>query len=344
MKKILSTVLAILMLSSIATTALAATDVTDDRITVIRANVNGFLNDVGETQTADRFLPLYNFGDELEALLFPLDEGGYAVASYKDGHVIEYSPDDLPASPIGLSSDDQVYYGGPFSFYVKVGDQYENIISGAPHEASSGFYSLEYVPNIEAIESRATRAVNETPLLTPPSNYVGGEGMWYCTLSGITNLLQYYKDTYGADVYSGNVSSVSGLRNALSTNKYIYNGGLLLSDAARGHTSPDGDNYLGLRSYFGRPDVSSYYVTVTGLSVSNVKTQIDRYSRPALLHVYTSCVSSGASSNSTHIVLCYGYWETSMTTYYIVNNGWGSNSVYACADDIPTSFEMMYLQ
>ena len=181
--------------------------------------------------------------------------------------------------------------------------------------------------------------------MASPSNYVSATTAngWFCTITGITNLLQYYSDNYSADVYSGNISSISGLRTALNSNGYIYNGPLKLSDAAASHTKA-GNTYLGLRSYLNRTDVTNYSVTVSSLTVSRVKAQIGTYSRPVLLHIYTSSIDSSASTSSTHIVLCYGYWETSMTTYYIVNNGWGSNSVYVCADDVPTSFEMMYLR
>lgn len=343
MKKLVSLILATLMIFSVTSVAFATEDIADERISLIETNINLFLDDIGENQYISNYIPLNNFGDELEALFFPLSEGGYVVASYKDGHVIEYSPNSLSSSPMELSTDTKIYYDGPFAFYVKRGHQYEDIVTGAFHDDVSDYYSCDYVPNIEIVESEVVQDTNGPSILPPPSNYISTGGIWYCTITGITNLLQYYSDHYGADMYSGSVSSTSGLRNTLNVSKYIYNGGLYLRDAATGHTSPDGENYLGLRSYLGRADVTTYPVTVTGLTRSKVKAQISTYLRPALLHVYTSCVSSGASAYSTHIVLCYGYSEIGTTTYYIVNDGWGNNVVYACADDIPTTFEMMYL-
>lgn len=347
MKKFVSTILAALMLFSVSAVALAAENVDNDRVAHIESNVSQFLNDIGESQSICEYIPLNNFGDELEALFFPLSEGGYVVASYKDGHVIEYSPDNLPSSPMGLSSDAEIYYGGPLSFYTKINGQFMDVVAGTIHEDNSIYYSKDYKSEIEpaeaAIAGHAQATAQSTPLLAAPSNYVSASGGWYCTITGITNLLQYYKDNFGAIVYPQGVTSISGLRTALNHNNYIYNGPLFLRKAASVHTMYNVE-YLGLRSYLGRADVTTYAVMVTTITPSKVKSQIDNYSRPVLLHINTSSIDSGAAPEATHIVFCYGYWETSMTTYFIVNNGWGSNGVYVCADDIPSSYEMLYLQ
>lgn len=345
MKKISSFLLALVMsfvliVPSFATQA----DISAERFSIIENNVDSFLENIDVHKDVCDYIPLYNFGDELEAYLFYLSDGGYIVASYKDGHIIEFSPDNLPA--ITSDSITTLYYGGPFTFCVQDGEQFSNIVTGEFIDVSSNYYSVGFTSTIDAFPSinESSRTTRQTPLLTAPSNYVSATTAngWYCTITGISNLLQYYADNYSADMYSGDVSSVSELRTALNSNNYIYNGGLYLSDAATSHTK-DGTTYLGLRSYLNRIDVTNYSVTVTSLTGSKVKSQIGTYSRPVLLHIYTSSIDDGAEANSTHIVLCYGYWETSMTTYYIVNNGWGSNGVYVCADDVPTSFEMMYL-
>ncbi len=331
---------------AIAVPALA-TNTESNRNSQIETNVNLFLDSIGISKSISSRTPLYNFGDELEAFLFSFTDGGYIVASYKDGHIVEFSPDNLPASSSVADSleETNLYYGGPLTFCVRDGGRFTNIITGENLAVSSNYYSVAYTADIDVADSICSNiAPRQTPLLTAPSHYVSATTAngWFCTITGITNLLQYYADNYSADVYSGKVSSVSGLRSALNSDGYIYNGGLKLSAAAASHTK-DGTTYLGLRNYLSRIDVTNYSVTTTSLTASKVKTQIGTYSRPVLLHIYTSSIDDSESANSTHIVLCYGYWEDSMTTYYIVNDSWGRNNVYVCSDDVPTSFEMMYL-
>lgn len=310
------------------------------RTNLLTKNVENFLLGINVDTTPETPISLYNFGNEIEALLYSLKDDGYVVVSYKDGHIIEYSPSNIPSALISASKSQTIYYGGPFTFCTKNGNVFTNLMSGAALTVEDNYYSVDYVSTLDTKNTYVTpRQTRQTPLLSSPTHYVAASGGWYCTITGITNLLQYYKDFYSADVYSGSVSTISGLRSALNTNKYIYNGGLFLSNAATSHNS----SYLGLRSYLSRNDVTNYYVTVTNLECYNVKAQIATYSRPVLLMIYTSSIDDDASSTSTHIVLCYGYWETSYTTYYIVNDGWGNNSVYVCADDVPTTFEMLYL-
>ena len=341
MKKVLCAFLSVVMLFSMSVTAFAKEAVSPSRTTLVNENIENFLSGINVEASLETPIQLYNFGNELEALLYPIEKHGYIVASYKDGHIIEYSPSSLPATLMSASENQIIYYGGPLTFCTRSRSKFTNLVSGATLIAETNYYSIDYVPTISTQNTYATpQQARQTPLLSAPTNYVSASGGWYCTITGITNLLQYYDDFYSADVYSGTVSTISGLRSALNTDKYIYNGGLYLSDAATSHKS----SYLGLRSYLSRIDVTNYSVTVTDLECSKVKSQIGTYSRPVLLMIYTSSIDDDAAATATHIVLCYGYWETSMTTYYIVNNGWGSNSVYICADDVPSSFEMLYLQ
>ena len=99
---------------------------------------------------------------------------------------------------------------------------------------------------------------------------------------------------------------------------------------------------LGLQNYFYRNDVSTYTATVTMHTPAKVKNNLNS-GRPVLLHINTTTLTHNPSDTSGHIVLCYAYWETNETTYYIVNNTWGSNSVYICWEDVPTNYEMLYI-
>ena len=344
MKKMISLLLALIMCCSFTATIFASNELSTDRLQNIGKNVEAFLANVNVRKEIKSSTYLYNYSDEIEALFYQLSGGGYVVASYKDGHIIEYSPDNLPTLPNNASKRQKIFYGGPMLFCAETNDGLKNIVTGELIDKDTNSYSIEYkdvIPSLSFDTISPTNQTRETPLLSTPVNYVSAttSNGWFCTITGIVNLLQYYHDFFSADVYSGNVSTIYGMRTALNSNGYIYNGYLYLSDAATTHTE-GGTTYYGLRSYLSRNDVTNYYVTDTTITCAKVKSQIGTYSRPVLLMINTSSISN---NSGTHIVLCYGYWETSMTTYYIVNNGWGSNSVYVCADDVPTNYEMLYL-
>lgn len=341
MKRVVSLVLTIALLSAMCATVSATSEPSTTKVLKARENVDSFLAIIDSENAPDEYAFLYDFTGIIKAVIYQLSDGGYIVADYNDGHIIEYSPDDLAESPVEISKKQIVYYGGPLLFYIMLDGVFENIITGET-------FGTQETINTTAMEKAQLRTVpddacriyqtRETSLLSAPSHYISSAGS-YCTITGITNLLLYYKDYYSADVYCGSVSGTYGLRNALNDG-YIYSGPLYLSSAATSHTE-SGVTYLGLSSYLSRNDVTNYDVTVTSLTCSMVKTQIGTYTRPVLLTIDTALIDP--NSNTLHIVLCYGYWETSMTTYYIVNNGWGSNSVYICADDVPSSYEMLYL-
>lgn len=279
----------------------ASSQIKTTRINAIEANVA----DIRVNKNVDSFVLMKNFSGETEAVYFSLSDGGYVVASYKDGHVIEYSPQEF-SGLIEVIDEQTIYYGGPHLFCTKNGMEFYDLLSEISFTATDDFYN--------------------------------------------------------ADVYSGSVSTVSGLRSALNTNRYILNDALWLSDAIDLHcediyectaacdcsrpcnctaSCACANLYAGLNSYFDRTDVSDYIAIVSSSICSDIK-QLLGGSYPLLLTINTSSIDPG-DLESKHTVFCYGYWETSMTTYYIVNDGWGHNSVYICADDVPSDYEIMFL-
>ena len=81
-------------------------------------NAELFIASVGDNKRIDCYQYLYNFNNEIEAILILLSESGYIVVSNKDGHIIEYSPDNLPF----ITDSTVLYYGGPQIFCVKKTD------------------------------------------------------------------------------------------------------------------------------------------------------------------------------------------------------------------------------
>ena len=86
------------------------------RMRVIDENVINFLLSTKDGTYVDGApVVMFNLSDQIEALYYPLQPSGYLVASYNDGHVIEYSPDgDRNVS----NTLDRVYYNGPLEYYA----------------------------------------------------------------------------------------------------------------------------------------------------------------------------------------------------------------------------------
>lgn len=334
MKRIVCLLLSIIMLMSMNVSA-TFEQIQDEEI--VRTNTECFLSAVGSSQTITSKASLYNCFDDAEAFLFILSEGGFVVVSNKDGHVIEYSPDGSQFLENAVRSG-KLYYGGPQTFLVKDENKYIDVFSRCEFVFFNSVISN--VNSMRAIIIGQTRG----SYLTAPTNYVAATNGWWCPITAVTNLLQYYKDHKGYDVYPGAVSNVYALRKALNGyspfSPYIVNAPIALSALRVSHQNDGGITFAGLQSFFYRSDVNTLNSVVTMHTGNKVKNQIEN-GRPVLLHINTSSISSGATGG--HIVMCYAYWETSQTTYYIVNNTWGSNGVYICADDVPSYYEMLYL-
>lgn len=328
-----------------------------------------FLSDIRVNKNVDSFVLMKNFSGETEVVYFLLSGGGYVVASYKDGHIIEYSPQEF-SGLIEAIDEQTIYYGGPQMFCVQDGRKFRDVIKNVSFTATNQYYSVNYVDSIgEYIQNSNTENCEDNiqqtkdGLLSSPRNYLSASDGWFCTITGISNLLQYYKDYRYADVYMSTASNAATLRSSLYSYSYINNNnnGLWFSAAIGRHCADIGlcmapcycgkycncssacactSFYSGLNSYFNRNDVADYFAIASPTICDDAKYLLNK-SYPLLMVINTSSID--ASANTLHTVLCYGYWETSMTTYYIVNDGWGHNSVYVCADDMPEDSEMMFL-
>lgn len=325
----------VLLINSI-TFVYASTSLNSQRIEIIESNVETFLIEINVEDTIINYTILKNFGGENEAIYFYLSNQGYVVASFKDGHIIEYSPTGILS--ISTKSNTDFYYGGPGSFYIKEKDKFINLTTNDICTPATQYYSTAFVTTNQLYSNCRTASATNNDLLPTPINYLIAD-TYYCTITAITNLLQYYKDFYGSDVYLGAISNAMNLRASLNTNGYIYNGPLSFSNAVTSHTV-NNITYTGLDSYFNRPDVSYHIAVVSYAVCSDIRALIES-SFPVMVTVPTSTISEGATS--AHAVLCYGYWETSMATYYIVNDTWGHNSVYICAEDVPENYEIIFL-
>lgn len=336
----LACVCLVVMCPSTATATKNSDGIDFVRISSITDNATTFLNSTGYENTLTPPVPMYNFNEEIETLYYPLQPTGYLIASYKDGHIIEFSPETQRL----VDTSGKLYYNGVMEYYkVANNEQLIQILSndivgkGNLQIAFDGTL-LEQIPALDYQLSTSTYGLE--PNNPPPiaANCVEWEDNYQCTITGITNLLQYYHDIMNVDVYASNVNSSTSLRKFLNQGEqgkgYIYGGGLYFNIAVNKHAYY-GQIYLGLRAYFNRSDVDTYTVNTYKSgepSISDVKIQLNTYARPVLLSLNTSALIP--SRSSLHTVLAYSYMETANTTYFIVNDGWGGNYTYICIDDI----------
>lgn len=346
MKKVVCLFLSFVLLLSVCPITMAfdnATVENSKRISTITNNAEAFLIAVGCGNTLEKAIPMYNFNENIEVLYFPLLPAGYLIASYKDGHVIEFSAE---GEIIKLEKNsNRLYYNGIMKYYEKQNNtEFRNtltndIIEKDELEITFDKPFLAYIPQINyqvPISTYGLEPDNPTPI-----NFVKYESNAHCTITGITNLLQYYHDFKNANVYAKTVYDVYSLRDYLKNNNYIEStAGVYLSWAARDY-SKQGVIYRGLRRYLSGNDLDKFTVNVPKASATDVKVQLNTYSRPVLMDVPNGLLMPG--SKTQHVIMAYTYWETANTTYFITNDGYGNNSVHICADDLNSSFEIMYL-
>lgn len=320
------------------------------RTLLVTNNATAFLNSTGFENSIDTPVPMFNLNEEIEALYYPLQPTGYLVASYKDGHVIEFSPE----AQRFTDTSGKLYYNGIMEYYKSIDD--EQLIQALSNDKVNkgnlqvvfNETALEQIPSYNyqpSISTYGTEPNNPTPI---SANCVSWTEEYHCVITAITNLLQYYHDFMNADVYATVVDSSNFLRQYLNKggpdDGYIYGKSMFLYHAVKGYNF-GGKYYSGLPAYFDRYDVDTYEVTKFDngkISVNDVKTQLNAYARPVVLTLNTSAIDSDKTGD--HAVLAYTYMETNNTTYFIVNDGWGSNHVYICTDDImPSKLSALYL-
>lgn len=353
-KKLFSVLLAfVLLLSIVQVTATATTDNMNfeemdySRLDSIIDNAQNFLNSTGYNNTLDASVPMYNLNEEIEAVYFPLQPTGYLIASYKNGRVLEFSPDTQRFT----DTSGKLYYNGIMEYYKAVDNtKLDQVLSNdlVDREELKSIFDqtcLEYIPLYDYQPSTSTYGLE--PNNPTPAEYVKWSDSYYCTITAITNLLEYYHDFMNADVYAENVDTITSLRRFLKRGGpdagYVYSTGPLYFNTACRRHNFDGNIYSGLQAYFNRNDVDTYTTNVLTegqATVSIAKTQLNAYRRPVLLGINSDSLRS--SRSGLHAILAYTYMETADTTYFIVNDGWGGNHTYLCADAI-TWLNILYL-
>ena len=312
------------------------------RMSILTQNASDFVSAHDGVLNMDQApIMMYNLNNEVEALYFRLEPTGYVIVSYGDGHVVEYSPN-AERNIAGFAG--KVYYVGPLEYYIASGDDFTHIVMSETVQRTdfTMTYHVTRVANDQLrVEYRHAERVNAS--VSTPVHYVSATTAngYYCTITAISNLLQWYADFKSADMYAFDFSNITELREGLDYYGYIYNGALDLDDVKGNHWG-DGTLHHGLQSYFNRSDVDDYEVVSADTLLAQVKNQIQIYRRPVLLTIDTVLLEPDVAGR--HAVMAYAYENIGSTTYYYVNDGWGSNGVELCCDDIPTSYPMLYIR
>lgn len=232
------------------------------------------------------------------------------------------------------------YYAGIMQYYEATNDgAFKHVVTDAEISAAELCAAPieEKLETVRQITYTQRRDATSNPA---PVDYVhGSEPDYYCTITGIANLLQYYGDFMDSDMYASSTNSAETVREYLKENEYIYaTGALTLTQAKSSHTK-QGVTYKGLQRYFNLVTVDDYTANTAYADIDDIKYQIDDCERPVLINISAEWISD--TTTGSHIVMAYRM--NSAGTYFIVNDNWNHNTRHLYIDDMNSSNYIMYL-
>lgn len=347
MKKIVSVFLIIVCMSFLVLPSAFALDIRDNaastdydsdassKLTIDSTRMVTLTNNIKEIAAIDNLevvekIELSNLSGELEAICYKFKPLGYAIVSYKNGNLIEYSSD----ARCPFSSGNKNIYNGLFQYFV---DTSETLL----HTITKEEYLKENVIKIldEKFVSKLPTATKETrswvqngitgTLTTAYTTYDG----YFCVPTAVAIVLRYL-GSYPA----GHTDA----RSYLEDNFYVANLAQWLLETKNGHQAGIW-TYTGLQSYFNSGVVNRKTVNVVDYTYSRLNTQVKTNKRPVILEIPMSIWAP--EDNGYHAVTAYaiGYYTSNPNeTMICVNSGWGDNRTIS-ASYMPTSYDMMYL-
>jgi hypothetical protein len=329
-----------MLLTSFLASPLNVYAVTKTDEDLAKTKILNYIDNAGIKRSLISVVDLYNLSGERIAQCYSLEPQGYFIVSVS-GETLEYSLE--TSSPYPKTSD-IYYYNGFLEYYVNENGRY---ISTVTKES----YSVSQITSNKSLESFSNPDKTFYPLSginyvlpgTPSTIAATTSNGWYCTITGVAILLDYYERYKGGGCFRTGITSANELRSYLNSAKYIYNGGLLLSEAAAGGTE-NGVYYKGLRSYFNNATgVTAKSVYINTYSLQSIIDHIYSSRRPVLIDINTSAISPGAKTR--HIVFAYGLGYDAVLSsaqMIIVNNGWGDNNIWINSS-ILLGHEILYL-
>lgn len=295
-------------------------DILTDKVTDIAAIDN---------LSIDEKIVLLNLSGDLEAICYKLKPKGYAIVSYKNGNLIEYSSD----ACCPYSSENMNIYNGPLQYFVEKSDILIHPVTNDEYLKEDVVKKLDedFVSTLPLATREARSWVQNGISGSLTTSYTTGE--YYCVPTAVAIVLRYL----GA-YPSGHTDA----RSYLKDNFFVANMPQWLLETKNGYQAGIW-TYTGLQSYFNSGVVSSKTVNVVDYTYSRLNTQVKTNRRPVILEIPTSLISS--SGDGYHAVTAYaiGYYTSDPNeTMICVNSGWGDNRNIS-ASYMPTSYDMMYI-
>ncbi|MBO5323083.1 MAG: C39 family peptidase [Oscillospiraceae bacterium] len=334
-KRILSLLLIFLFLFSTASTSLAVSPYSNNNS--INDIINRYsTNDVLYEVTNQH--PLYSFANQAEYTLYELSPYGYAILLNETQSLMEACYAIGSTSPINISTDEVVYYGGP-GIYCKYEDgQYYNYATNAYLSESESIAVANKEFNAKSIQLQAiniltTRAKPGLPTLP---NYIeatvgrsyfanlsdyGHNANGTCTVIAAQMLLNYY-DNYSNDAFiSAQYEQGSGSSEAFHQllNNYVYGtgeqGGIFIRNAKQGVTDYLIDQGL-------HYSLESIHTSQTS-AINKIITTL-RSGHPAIASMGTNC---GADWDHSVLIYSVTYEESdpTSTAVFTMNMGWDTS-------------------
>lgn len=333
-KHILMLFFIFLFMFSTITTSFAAFPLSDNNS--INDIINRYsTNDVVFEVTSQR--SLYSFANQVEYTLYELSPYGYAILLNESLSLMEacYAIDST--SPINISSDEVIYYGGPGVYCKYENNQYYNYATNKylSESESIAVASIEFKARsvqLQAMNTLTTRAKPGLPTLpnyieaTVGRNYFanlsdyGHNANGTCTVIAAQMLLNYY-DNYSNDAFiSTQYEQGNGSSEAFHQllNNYVYGtgtqGGIFIRNAKQGIN----DYLIDQGVHYGLVSMHSSQTNVINKIINTLEA-----GQPAIASMDTVY---GAGWDHTVLIYSVTYEESSpsSTAVFTMNMGWST--------------------
>lgn len=285
-----------------------------ERYNDIRSYAVNFLVQYDVNKNLSEPYELYNFDNEVVALLFVLEDGGYIIVNTNDFSVPEFSLTDTTIYPLDES---QKYYNGVSNYFIKkdekVIDLYTNREITLKEIYNSENNVVKYGENTPYIENKVIdinvkATAYKIPGIVPNYSY-NPTGICGSTASAM--FFRYYDTYFNGNIVPTNLETTDGIKLIQHLQTFIE----------KNNRSSSGTDLLsGMNKYLNSRgvhlNISLFNTTLTYV------TSFVGSNRPFVFGTW------GASAHGDHWMTGYGYSIQGDSTYIISNDGHGAREVF----------------
>lgn len=293
-----------------------------------------FHNNGFDVKQINHPIELYNIEHELEAVCFTLDNKGYVILNIKDLSIPEFSIESNNPFKYGY----QNIYNGPLKYYLI--DKRDNLLEAKTmSRINQNEISMRYKKNKINDVTRANiikNTINTNDIISKSDTGFGSitytlpawESNYYCGVDACSIVLKYYDLYFDSSFLSTSVQdTASETGDYLVNNYYIPDKGTFASELVSG-CEYKGINYTGLSDYINDKDLTDYNVCSDEYSLLIIKLKINEG-----YPVITGTENHPSQDFTEHWVITSGYYiDIDESSYLVVNNGFGDNSVFITTD------------